>query len=176
MVNLLELSENFKMKYIYKSWNSFTTLDSQIRLEDEFFRCNRVYNDQWKNKEYKKAFQDEIFDVSKIWVNLSVEADRISNLKVDFRRAPQNLYIMLGMASVLFLFSHLTNSLYLFNTIIYFLVILSGLIFFILGQTIVSFDVKSIINGKSYKFECRSLGNDKGLISFVQNLKDELKN
>ena len=163
------------MKYNFKSWNSFTTFNSQIRLEDEVFRCSRVFNAQWKNEEYKRAFQDEAFDVTKIWVNMSVDADRVSNLNVEFKRLPQNLYIMLVPAAVLFLFSHFTNSLFLFNTIIYLAVVLWGLILFIIGQTIVSFDVISIINGKSYKFECRSIGNDKGLISFVQNLKDELE-
>lgn len=163
------------MKYNYKSWNSFTTFNSQIRLEDDVFRCSRVFNSQWKNVEYKQAFQDEVFDVTKIWVNLSVDADRISNLNVEFKRLPQNLYFMLGMAIAFFLFSHFTNSLFLLNSIIYIFVVLWGLILFIVGQTILSFDVESKINGKSYKFECRSIGKDNGLIRFVQNLKDELK-
>ena len=163
------------MKYNYKSWNAFTTFSSQIRLEDDVFRCSRVFNAQWKNEEYKKAFQDEVLDVTKLWVNLSVDADRVSNLNVEFKRIPQNLYIMLGMAIVLFMFSYYTNSLFLLNTIIHLLIVLWGLILYIIGQTILTFNVKSNINSKSYKFECRSIGRDQGLIKFVHNLNEELE-
>lgn len=170
------------MKYNFKSWNYFTFLYSQIRLEDEVFRCSRVYNAEWKNEEYKKAFQDEAFDVTNKWVNMSVDAERVTNLNVEFKRLPQNHYslISLGMSAVLFLLlqvadSYFTLSLLLLVSIISLAVLLWGLILWILGQTIVSFDVKSIINGKSYKFECRSTGNDKGLISFVQNVKNVLE-
>ncbi len=162
------------MKYIYKSWNSFTILDSQISFEDELFRCSRVFNSKWKNEEYKIAFQSESFDVTKMWVNLSVDSDRISNLNVEFKRLPENLLMMLGISFVFFLFSYFTNSLFLFNTIIYLVIVLYGLILYIIGQTILSFDVKSNIVEKSFKFECRSIGNDTGLIYFVDKIKNEL--
>jgi hypothetical protein len=74
-----------------------------------------------------------------------------------------------------FSYVYITNSLFLFNTVIYILIVLWGLILYIIGQTILSFDVKSNINLKSYKFECRSIGNDHGLLIFVQNLKKELE-
>lgn len=41
-----------------------------------------------------------------------------------------------------------------------------------IGQTIFSFSVES--NGKKYSFVCRSMGNDIGLVKFVEELKKEI--
>jgi hypothetical protein len=75
------------------------------------------------------------------------------------------------MSLGLTLFSYYTNSLFIYNAIVYMIVFLWGAVLYFIGQTIFSFDVLSNIDGKKYRFECRSIGNDIGLKSFVEKLK-----
>jgi hypothetical protein len=76
------------------------------------------------------------------------------------------------MALGLFAFSYFTNSLFLFNGLIYVLIIVGGIVLYFKGQTIFSCSVES--DGKKYSFDCRSMGNDQGLVKFVDELKKEI--
>jgi len=161
------------MKHNYKSWNSFSTIKALIKYEDDIFMCSRVFNKNWKNKEYNEAFKDETFKTESIWINnMSIDGTRLSDLKVEYSRVPQNLYITAFMALGLFAFSHLTNSLFIWNGLIYVLLIVWGAILYFIGQTIFSFSVEA--NGKKYSFDCRSMGNDHELVKFVEDLKKEI--
>jgi len=161
------------MKYNYKSWNSFSTIKAQIKYEDDIFKCSRVFNKNWKNKEYNNAFKDEPFKTESVWINnMSIDATRLSDLKVEYNRVTQNIFITTFIALGLFAFSYFTNSLFLFNGLIYVLLIVWGVVLYFIGQTIFSFSVES--NGKKYSFDCRSMGNDQGLVKFVEELKKEI--
>jgi len=161
------------MKYNYKSWNSFTTIKALIKYEDDIFKCSRVFNKNWKNKEYNDAFKGETFKTESVWINnMSIDGTRLSDLNIEYKRVPQGLYITTFMALGLFAFSHFTNSLFIWNGLIYVLLILWGAVLYFKGQTIFSFSVES--NRKKYSFDCRSMGNDIGLVKFVEELKKEI--
>ena len=161
------------IKYNYKSWNSFSTIKALIKYEDDIFMCSRVSNKNWKNKEYNDAFKDEPFKTESIWINnMSIDGTRLSDLKVEYKRVSQILYITSFIALGLFAFSYFTNSLFLFNGLIYVLSIVWGIVIYFIGQTIFSFSVES--DGKKYYFDCRSMGNDQGLVKFVEELKKEI--
>ena len=161
------------IKYNYKSWNSFTAIKALIKYEDDILMCSRVFNKNWKNAQYNEAFKDETFKTESIWINnMSIDGTRLSDLNVEYKRVSQNLYITTFMALGLFAFSHFTNSLFIWNGLIYVLLIVFGLVIYFIGQTIFSFSVES--NGKKYSFDCRSMGNDIGLVKFVEELKKEI--
>jgi hypothetical protein len=161
------------MKHNYKSWNSFSTIKALIKYEDDILMCSRVFNKNWKNAQYNEAFKDETFKTESIWINnMSIDGTRLSDLNIEYKRVSQNLYITTFMALGLFAFSHFTNSLFIWNGLIYVLLIVFGLVMYFIGQTIFSFSVES--NGKKYSFDCRSMGNDIGLVKFVEELKKEI--
>ena len=161
------------MKYNYKSWNSFSTIKAQIKYEDDVFMCSRVFNKNWKNTEYNDAFKGERFKTESIWINnMSIDGTRLCDLNIEYKRVPQNLYITTFMALGLFAFSHFTNSLFIWNGLINVLLIVWGAVLYFIWQTIFSFSVES--NGKKYSFDCRSMGNDNGLVKFVEELKNEI--
>jgi len=103
---------------------------------------------------------------------MSIDGTRLSDLKVEYKRVTQNIFITTFMALGLFAFSHFTNSLFMFNGLIYILLIVWGIVIYFIGQTIFSFSVES--DGKKYSFDCRSMGNDQGLVKFVEELKKEI--
>jgi hypothetical protein len=161
------------MKYNYKSWNSFSTFKAQIKYEDDVLNCSRVFNKNWKNPEYNKAFKDESFKTESVWIdNMTIDGTRLSDLKVEYCRVSQNIFITAFIAIGLFAFSYFTNSLFLFNGLIYVFLIVYGIVMYFIGQTIFSFSVE--LEAKKYSFDCRSLGNDKGLVNFVEELKKEI--